>query len=205
MGDGDPDGAAPYLGVVDDEAGYEILIFAGRPAVLEANAEPLVAGAQRPVPRAVLGRETVAGIFGGKRIAVVEGQSERGRVRLEQDIRNGDLSFQIGTLAGVVRILIAADIVPGPAVERALAYPGNVVRHQIVAQTVAFIGRAIEVAGLGVNGKPHAIADTGGEYARILAVGIEHEHISAIALAPPACAERVLACPGRQSTRRLSH
>src|SRR5882724_2847209 len=50
MGDGDADRAAPDLAVVDHEAGEEILVFAGRYAVLQQHADHLAAGAAGAVP-----------------------------------------------------------------------------------------------------------------------------------------------------------
>src|SRR5438132_2475267 len=55
--DGDSDGPPPDLPVVDDEAGDEVLIFAGRNSVPEPDTDHLVAGSLRPVPGAMLGGE----------------------------------------------------------------------------------------------------------------------------------------------------
>src|ERR1700747_3919747 len=56
MGHGDADRAAPHRALVDDEPGEEILVLAGRHAVLGLDPDDLIAGALRAVPRAVLGR-----------------------------------------------------------------------------------------------------------------------------------------------------
>src|SRR5690349_11634005 len=133
MGDGDADRPAPDLAVADDEAGDEILIFAGWNAVLEADADYLVAGALRPVPGAMLGRERIAAILGGKVVAVVEGHAKRGRMRLDQHVRRGDPAFQVAPRAGMARILMVADVEPGPAVEGILAHPRDIIGHQIIA------------------------------------------------------------------------
>ena len=84
-------------------------------------------------------------------------------MRLDQHVGNGDLALEVGACARVPRVLIVADVEPGPAVERALPHPRDVVRHQIVAEAVALVGRAIEIAGRGMNGEADAIADAGGE------------------------------------------
>src|SRR5690349_21265403 len=71
-GHGDADRPAPDLGVVDDETGDEILVFAGRHPVLQADTDDLVAGSLRAIPGTVFGREGVAAVFRGKAAAVVE-------------------------------------------------------------------------------------------------------------------------------------
>src|SRR6185312_2402006 len=48
--DSNPDRPAPHFGVGDDEAGQEILIFAGRLAVLQDDTDDFAARARRPVP-----------------------------------------------------------------------------------------------------------------------------------------------------------
>src|SRR5579863_2668661 len=57
------DGTSPYLGIVDDKTDHEIFVFAGWNAVLRPDADHLVAGAPGPVPRSMLGGETIAAIF----------------------------------------------------------------------------------------------------------------------------------------------
>src|SRR6202011_2530138 len=130
---------------------------------------------------------------GRKRNAVVECNTKRRRVRLDQNIGNRGFPLQIRTLAGMPRIFVAANVEPGPAVERTLAHPGDVVRHQLVSHAVTLVGRAIDVAGCGMNRETYAIADTGGKHASAFPIGVEHQYISAVGLAPPACAERMLA------------
>src|SRR5947207_15884857 len=72
MRDGHADGTPPDLAVIDDEAGDEILIRAGRFTVLQANANDLVPGSLRPVPRTVLGGEGVATILFREIASLVE-------------------------------------------------------------------------------------------------------------------------------------
>src|SRR5690348_6944707 len=66
VGDRYADRAAPDAAVVDHEAGQEILVFAGRPAVLQQYPHDLVAGAPGAVPRPVERRKNVAAVFGGE-------------------------------------------------------------------------------------------------------------------------------------------
>src|SRR5581483_7344208 len=111
----------------------------------------------------MLGGKAIAVIFCRKCIAGVERKPKRGRVRLDQDVGNGDLVLEVGPLTDVMRILVAADIKPWPAVERALLHAGDVVRNEIVAKAVTLVGRAIDVAGGRMNREPHAISDPGGK------------------------------------------
>src|SRR5215831_10448659 len=85
------DGAGPNGGVVHDETGHEVLIFAGRHPVLQARADHLVAGPFSSVPRAVLVRNRIPAIFRGELVAIVDDHSHRGRMRLDQHVGNGDL------------------------------------------------------------------------------------------------------------------
>src|SRR5262249_42584278 len=85
------DGARPNGGVVHDEAGHEVLVFAGRNAVLQVYADHFVAGPFRAVPRPVLGRERIPTVFRGELVAIVENHSHRGRMRLDQHVGYGDL------------------------------------------------------------------------------------------------------------------
>src|SRR4029077_882046 len=101
--DRDPDRPAPHRAVVDGEAGEEILIFAGGHAVFELDADDLIPGPLRPVPRAVLGRECIAVILGGELRTGVEGELQRSGVRLNQHVRNGDLVLELGAIAAVLR------------------------------------------------------------------------------------------------------
>src|SRR3984885_5189074 len=60
------DGPAPDLRIVNHEAGGEIVVFAGRHAVVHDDADDLVSGALRSVPRPMLGGECVAAVAGRK-------------------------------------------------------------------------------------------------------------------------------------------
>src|SRR5262249_22258207 len=88
---GHADGAGPNRGVIHDETGHEVLIFAGRNAVLQVYADHFVAGPFRAVPRPVLGRERIPTVFRGELVAIVDDHSHRGRMRLDQHVGYGDL------------------------------------------------------------------------------------------------------------------
>src|SRR5690349_23683996 len=153
----DANGAAPDLVVVDDEAGGEILVLAGRHAVLQADADDLVAGPLGAVPRSVRGRKCIAAIVRGKAGAVIEGEPQRRRMRLYQHIGHGDLALEVGPRAGMPRILMVADVEPWPAIERVFLYPRDIIGHEIVAEPVALVGGAPGRA-VRLHRKPDAIA-----------------------------------------------
>src|SRR4029077_5219377 len=125
--DGDANWAAPRLRIIDDESGGEILIFAARHAVLHNDANDFVAGAFGAVPRTVLGGKNIAAVLGRKLRAVIERHAERSRMGRDEHVRDGDLVLQVAPLASVARVLVRADVVPGPAVECALAHASDVV------------------------------------------------------------------------------
>ena len=54
---------------------------------------------------------------------------------------NGDFVFEVGPLAAVMRIFIAADVIPGPTVEAAVLDGRDVVRGQLVPQVVPLVNR----------------------------------------------------------------
>jgi hypothetical protein len=68
---------------------------------------------------------------------------------LQQNVWHADAVAQGGFLPGMMRILIAADIEPRPAVEGAFAHPSYKIGHKVVAKAVALVDRAPELAGPG--------------------------------------------------------
>src|SRR3984893_8466245 len=183
----DADRASPRRGIVDDEAGGEILEFAGRHAVLDDHPDHLGSGSFAAVPRTVLGRKQAAAIFRRKLLGVVDRKAERSRMGLQQNVRNRYLVPEIGARAAVPRVLIGTDVIPRPAVKRAFLHPRDVVGWHVVADAVALVGRAPHLA-LRIDREPDAIADASGVDAAVAAVRIEDQHIGALGLAAPGSA-----------------
>src|ERR1700722_12262092 len=136
----------------------------------------------------MLGGKTIAAVFRRERIAAVECQPERGRVRLDQDIGYVYLVLQVRPLVRMMRIFVVADIEPRPAIEGALAHPGDIVGHEIVAKTIALVGRTIGVAGGWMNRKPDTIADPGRKDLCVGSVRAEGKHIGTAGLIIRTCA-----------------
>jgi hypothetical protein len=86
------------------------------------------------------------------------------------------LACNSGCLPNVARVLQAAagavEVEPGPAVEAVFLHVGHVVGDQVVAQAVALIGGAPQLAGDGVDGFAHAVAQAAGVDLDELAVGV---------------------------------
>src|ERR1700728_4523525 len=111
----------------------------------------------------MLGGKAVAAVFRRECGAVVECQPERSRVRLDQDVGNGDLVLQVRPLARMMRIFVVADIEPRPPIARDFPHAGDVVGDKVVAESVALVSRTISVGSCWMNSKPDAIADAGGK------------------------------------------
>src|SRR5262249_35463535 len=69
-----------------------------------------------------------------------------------------------------------AQIVPGPAVESAVTHARNEVGDEIVAEIIALVSRAPEVARQRVHGEPNAVSQPTCEHSPIPARRVEHEH-----------------------------
>ena len=105
---------------------------------------------------------------------------------LRRGERRGELRVGAGAVgAGLwqARVLVAAHVVPGPAEEAALLDAGDVVGDEVVAEVVALVGGAPELAGDGVDGLADAVADAGGVDLDELALGREFEDVGAVELA----------------------
>src|SRR5262249_61031010 len=113
-------------------------------------------------PRAMFGCESITPIFRWKHFGVVKSHPQGGRMGLDENVGNDDLSPQIATLSNMSRIFIVTDEKPRPSVERTFAHPGYVVRHQVVSQTIALRGRTIQIPGRRMNCETHAVADARG-------------------------------------------
>src|SRR5579872_3074376 len=146
----------------------------------------------------MFGDKAVATIFGWKHRAFVKHQPQRRRVRLDQDIGNGDSSLQISTLSEMSRILVVPDVEPGPAEERSFPHPSDVIRHQIIAQSIALVDRTIHLPIDRMHGKTCAISNPGRERSNTLSLGIKCQNGGAIRFGSQTCTERILAEPGLQ-------
>src|SRR5882724_10255174 len=118
-----------------------------------------------------------------KLFAVVEKKLQRSIVRLEQNIGNNRLIFQLRMLSWMARVLMTADVPPRPAIESALLHMSDVVGNQVIAERIALIHRAPQLIGLGIHCHPASgVADSVSIDAHVGAIGIECQDVSAVFL-----------------------
>src|SRR5215831_13440793 len=95
---------------------------------------------------------------------------------LQQNVRHTDSVAHGGFLPRMARILIAADIKPGPAIEGAFAHPGDKIGHEIVAEPVALVDRKPKLAGRGLHRHSDAVAQARRIEPLVLSLWREREH-----------------------------
>ncbi len=110
---------------------------------------------------------------------------------LQQHVWGGDVSCQVGALALQPRLLVIAGVVPGPAIEGAWLDMGGVVRRQVVAQHVALVHRAPDLAGGRLAGQARAVAEAGGIDVQAPAHGVGDQHIGPVPVLAPGGPEAV--------------
>ena len=85
-------------------------------------------------------------------------------------------------LAGVTRVLVAAGVIPGPAVKATVLNVCDVIGRQIIAERVALVSGTPEIAGFRLDGFADAVADAGSKDSQAGAIGIELQHVGAVNL-----------------------
>ena len=123
-------------------------------------------------------------------------------MRLDENVGRRDAFREIRPLVLVARVLVVAEIVPGPAIEGALRDVRRVVGRQIVAESVALVDGAPERASSRLDRKARAIANAGRVDALMSAVGIEGEHVGAALFIAERGAERRFGDAGLIRARR---
>ena len=101
----------------------------------------------------------------------------------------------------MTRILIAADIEPWPAIEGAFAHSGHKIGHKVVAEAVALVDRAPELAGPRLHRHSDAVAQTRRKEPLVLALRREGEHEGAVGVRSPWSIYRPLAGIAARSDR----
>src|SRR5258705_4520223 len=104
---------------------------------------------------------------------------------LHQHVRNTHLVLQVRARSLVAGVLVAADVIPGPAIECALLDLSGVFERRVVAKSVALVDDAPRTAGRRLNGDAGAVAQPRGNDLLVLAVRIEGEDVGAAALPCP--------------------
>src|SRR5271166_4364111 len=176
---GHADRTAPDVSFLGDETDQEVFVLSCRLAVFHWHADHFVARPAGTIPRAMLGSKRVQPVHLRELTAVIEGQIERRRVRLNKNVGNNHLVLEFRVFSFVPGVLIRPKVVPWPAVETAFLDVGDIVGHEIVTQPVALVSRSPELPGPGMNRQAHGIANARGEGPLVLAVRVEGENHSA--------------------------
>src|SRR5438105_4669593 len=85
-------------------------------------------------------------------------------------------------LAPVPRVLVRADVVPGPAIEATLLNVGDVIRREIVTDCITLVNRSPQFPGLRVYGDADRIADAPGIDAQSRSVGVRLQDVGPVVL-----------------------
>src|SRR6185437_4084114 len=112
------------------------------------------------IPGSMFSGKNVAAILSRELLALVESHLQRRDVRLDQHVGNNDFIFQFGMLAFVTRILMSANVIPGPAIEASVLDVSDVIRRQIVADLIPLVYRAPELSRFRIDRLPHAVANS---------------------------------------------
>ena len=78
-------------------------------------------------------------IFGREILAFIEHDLEGSRVGLDKHIRNGYAVLQVGVLAFMARIFVAADVKPWPAIEGAFLDISRVIKGSVISEAISLI------------------------------------------------------------------
>src|ERR1700733_15874866 len=85
-------------------------------------------------------------------------------------------------LSPMTRILMPAHIPPRPPVETAILHVRDVVRDEVVAESVTFVHRAPQLSGLWIHGNAHGVANAVRVDPHARTVGIELKNVGAVLL-----------------------
>jgi hypothetical protein len=105
------------------------------------------------------GGKSVPAIGFGKLFALVENHIERSRMCLHQNVGYDDLTGQVGAGALMTRILMISEIVPWPTVKAAFPNSRNIVRSEIIAESIAFVYRGPNLPNFRVNSGADGVTD----------------------------------------------
>src|SRR5439155_25927032 len=134
--------------------------------------DPHYLGARRnrAIPRAVQRDERVAPVIGRERGAGVEGEPERRRMRLDGDRRRLDARAARRSVLGIG---FAGEVALGPAVVAAGLDDVDVLGRQVIAQIVAVVVPAPQLAGRRIERQADRVPEPTREDASARAVGVE--------------------------------
>src|SRR6266851_7727277 len=106
-------------------------------------------------------------------------------MRLHQHVGHRYTAAQSRLFTRMAGILVAADIEPRPAIEGAFAYPSQEIWRKLVAEAVALVDRAPEVAVPGLHRHSDTVPQAGREEPFVFALRREGEHDGAALVGLP--------------------
>src|SRR5581483_3647138 len=107
---------------------------------------------------------------GGNMFPFVEHESQRCGMRLEQHGGNDALRDEIAAASPEPRIFMSTDVRVRPSIESAVVDFRHIVRHELVAETIALVDRRPERSCFRLERETNRIAQSAGERARTAAI-----------------------------------
>src|ERR1700733_15872448 len=105
--------------------------------------------------------ENVSLVFGWELLPGIESELQRCVVRLQKNVRHNHFVLQFGMFAFMPRILMAADVPPGPAVKSSFLNVRDVIRNQVIAERTAFVEGAPQFSRIRIDGdSASSVADS---------------------------------------------
>src|SRR3569833_2346064 len=139
-------GPAAGLAVLADEARQHVDRRSRRTAVAEGHEHHLVANRRLPVPAAVLADEDAVGKFASHR-GRGECDAERGDVRSQAVVGTSGGRNELRILGLYSRVDVLAPIAVWPALESAVLDGGQIIRDEVGAEFIAFVGDRPQLVG----------------------------------------------------------
>ena len=146
-----------------EEAGDDVLRRVARLSMAERHEHHLVAVQRSSIPASVFAYERTAAEVRGKFGAVVHRHAQGCHVGGERVIRHDRLGHEVRPLRLHTRVQMLAKIAIGPAIEASVLYRGQIVRHQIGPDLIAFVDDGPKLVGLRLPCKAGGIARPAGE------------------------------------------
>src|SRR5262245_48466516 len=124
-------------------------------------------------------------------------------MRLDEDIWNSDFILEVWPLSLVMRVFIAINVEPRPAIERAFFDMRGVFERYVISDLIALVDCAPQLS----RGRLHRQADAVPQASRknllLLTFGSKRKHICAALFRVPSCASRLCFLPSYKSALDL--
>src|SRR5262249_40909022 len=128
----------------------------------------------------MLGGKDGALVFGRKLAALIEHHLQRGVVRLNKHVGHDHLILQLRVLAVMAWILISTYVVPGPAVESAFLDIRDLLRREVMSQSILLVDRSPKLARVRMDCNTHGVSNARRVDAQSAAVGGGRKNIRAV-------------------------